>query len=191
MRNGVRSAGTSSRERVRSTTVRKTRSIPRAIGIQRGGSAAGHRSVQPMAAARRTPAGSRAGAGPAPRGPRRRFASSSRGPVSGSSRPLSAPAPGGRRRAHQRACNSHARRQFPRRSPGSPRPGPKSSPAPRSPRLRPGLRPDVSAWSRRGSYIQRPLRWTPRPSPEPKGLTMNGPESRRAERQRRRASGGT
>ena len=31
-----------------------------------------------MAAARRTPAGSRAGAGPAPRGPRRRFASSSR-----------------------------------------------------------------------------------------------------------------
>jgi len=40
-----------------------------------------------MAAARRTPAGSRAGAGPAPRGPRRRFASSSRGPVSGSSRP--------------------------------------------------------------------------------------------------------
>ena len=87
------------------------------------------------------------------RGPRRRFASSSRGPVSESSRPLSAPAPGGRRRAHPRACNSHARRQFPRRSPGSPRPGPKSAPAPRSPRLRPGLRPDVSAWSRRGSYI--------------------------------------
>ena len=71
-----------------------------------------------MAAARRPPAGSRAGAGPAPRGPRRRFASSSRGPVSGSSRPLSAPAPGGRRRAHQRACNSHARRQFSAPQPG-------------------------------------------------------------------------
>lgn len=65
-----------------------------------------------MAAAQRTSAGSRAGAGSAPRGPRRRFASSSRGPVSGSSGPLSAPAPGGRRRAHQRACNSHARRPF-------------------------------------------------------------------------------
>lgn len=131
-----------------------------------------------MAAARRAPQ-ARAGAGPAPRGPRRRFTSSSRGLVSGSSRPFP--------RRHPAAADGRISALVIAMHTGSsaPRPGlatarPEGSPAPRSPRLRPGLRPDVSAWSRRGSYIYRPLRRTPRPSPEPRGLTMNGPEGRRA-----------